>query len=361
MEIVRRQRPADPGDDGFDLFEVDSRLWDEVLLRVVGDTDLGQGPLQRWADGDPNPYVHHEYLVALEGTSILGVALLELPQLDNRDVVYLSVAVEPAARRSGVGSALLQAVADRAKELGRQTLQAWTWEARRDPAEGGLRAREGDGTVDPQSTSATFLLHRGFSLAQVDLMSRLRIPDRNQLLQLMGESVDRMGEEYELVAWHGPTPPEFATDLARLMTTMSTDVPIGEGTLEAEVYDDARIRSNDARIELAGLQQFVTVVRHKPTDAVAGFTRIAVAADRPEVGSQWDTLVVGNHRGSGLGMALKVRNLLEVTSALPQVRRIVTGNASENSSMLRINTRLGFVPVAASGWFERRDPGDGAH
>ncbi len=40
----------------------------------------------------------------------------------------------------------------------------------------------------------------------------------------------------------------------------------------------------------------------------------------------------------------------------PEVARIITGNASENSHLLAINNRLSYTPIAASGWFERKEP-----
>ncbi|WP_269451920.1 hypothetical protein [Tessaracoccus coleopterorum] len=42
------------------------------------------------------------------------------------------------------------------------------------------------------------------------------------------------------------------------------------------------------------------------------------------------------------------------------MQRLVTGNASENVWMLAINRRLGYRPIAASGWYTRREPDLGA-
>jgi len=120
------------------------------------------------------------------------------------------------------------------------------------------------------------------------------------------------------------------------------------------------VRLADARLDLAGATQIITAARHRRTGALVGFTRLIHDPARPEVGDQWDTLVVGPHRGHGLGLWMKCRNLIELGDARPAARRVVTGNASENAHMLAINTRLGFVPVATSGWFERRESTDGA-
>lgn len=302
MEITRLPRPTDPAGPDFAPFELDARLWDEVLVETAGDADLGQSALRRWAECDPNPHTSTHWFGASVDSRMVGVATLDLPQQDNRRIAYVSVAVERDSRGRGIGGALLEAALETARADGRTNFQAWTWETRRNPA----------------------------------------------------------GDDYELVNWVGATPPGHLDDVARLMEAMSTDVPTGEAELEAEAYDAARVRLADARLDLAGATQIVTAARHRRTGALVGFTRLIHDPARPEVGDQWDTLVVGAHRGHGLGLWMKCRNLIELGDARPAARRVVTGNASENSRMLAINTRLGFVPVAASGWFERRESTDGA-
>lgn len=360
MEITRLPRPTDPAGPGFAPFELDARLWDEVLVETAGDADLGQSALRRWAECDPNPHTSTHWFGASVDSRLVGVATLDLPQQDNRRIAYVSVAVERDSRGRGIGGALLEAALETARADGRKIVQAWTWETRRDPAEGGLSARDGDGVIDPASPRAGFLLAHGFRLAQVETMSRLMLPDRNRLLGMLGEAADAAGDDYELVSWVGATPPGHLDDVARLMETMSTDVPTGEAELEAEAFDAARVRLADARLDLAGATQIITAARHRRTGALVGFTRLIHDPARPEVGDQWDTLVVGPHRGHGLGLWMKCRNLIELGDARPAARRVVTGNASENAHMLAINTRLGFVPVATSGWFERRESTDGA-
>ncbi len=50
------------------------------------------------------------------------------------------------------------------------------------------------------------------------------------------------------------------------------------------------------------------------------------------------------YRGRGLGKWLKATMLLKVREEFPQVRVVVTGNATSNAPMLSINERLGFRP-----------------
>ena len=64
---------------------------------------------------------------------------------------------------------------------------------------------------------------------------------------------------------------------------------------------------------------------------------------------QWGTLVVAEHRGHRLGMAVKARGLKELQARIgPDRTRILTCNAEQNGYMVSINERLGFRAVEVS-------------
>jgi len=60
---------------------------------------------------------------------------------------------------------------------------------------------------------------------------------------------------------------------------------------------------------------------------------------------QWDTLVLPEHRGHRLGLALKVANLRALQAEHPEVTRITTWNAEQNGPMVAVNVELGFEIV----------------
>jgi len=60
---------------------------------------------------------------------------------------------------------------------------------------------------------------------------------------------------------------------------------------------------------------------------------------------QDDTLVMPEHRGHGVGWALKVAVLRILAAEHPERRLLHTWNAVENTFMQRINRKLGFRPV----------------
>ena len=71
-------------------------------------------------------------------------------------------------------------------------------------------------------------------------------------------------------------------------------------------------------------------------------------------GQSGDTMTHPDHRGRGLGWFAKTHSHASVRAQWPLAGRLITGNASENDYMLAINRRLGYRPIAASGWFEHR-------
>jgi hypothetical protein len=95
------------------------------------------------------------------------------------------------------------------------------------------------------------------------------------------------------------------------------------------------------------------------TDAgeVVGYNDLVVPPqDLPNVW-QWGTLVLAEHRGHRLGLAMKARGLQELQRRVgPERSRILTGNAEQNRYMVSINERLGFRPVEVCPEFLLRLP-----
>ena len=59
------------------------------------------------------------------------------------------------------------------------------------------------------------------------------------------------------------------------------------------------------------------------------------------------------HRGHGLGFAMKVANLVAMEERYPSVRRINTWNAEENAAMIAVNEEIGCRVEARSAYWHR--------
>jgi GNAT superfamily N-acetyltransferase len=143
-------------------------------------------------------------------------------------------------------------------------------------------------------------------------------------------------------------PDELIEDRCELGRRMSTDVPMGEQELDEEVWDEARVRLIEAAFAAQNRAKVTTVARHDETCRLAGFTEIAVPLGAPESVWQHDTLVMREHRGHGLGYAMKVANLRALAGEYPQARSVSTWNAAENAHMIAVNEEIGFAVVALS-------------
>ncbi len=78
-----------------------------------------------------------------------------------------------------------------------------------------------------------------------------------------------------------------------------------------------------------------------------------MAADRARAAQIEGTLVLGEHRGHGLGRAVKVASL-RAAREHGRASRVQTSSDDENVWMRRINADLGFVPVESEVIVHRR-------
>ncbi len=68
---------------------------------------------------------------------------------------------------------------------------------------------------------------------------------------------------------------------------------------------------------------------------------------------QWDTLVLRDHRGHGLGLSLKVWAMQESADLLGSRRYVHTFNAASNGPMIAVNEKMGFRQVGWLGEYVR--------
>ncbi|MET0928156.1 MAG: GNAT family N-acetyltransferase, partial [Aeromicrobium sp.] len=121
--------------------------------------------------------------------------------------------------------------------------------------------------------------------------------------------------------------------------------------LENEHWDAERVRKDEADLVRVGRTMQVTVAR-AASGGLAGHTQLAFPDDDAEV-YQWDTLVRPEHRGHGLGLALKIHTMNASADLLAGRRRITTENAADNTHMIAVNEQLGFRQTAWTGEYVR--------
>lgn len=281
------------------------------------ETPSGYAGLMRvgW-DGEP-PRV----FVAGVSDAVVGVVKFSISDWGNPHMAWVDILVHPEARRSGVGTSLLEFAKNEARSLGRTHMALEGWD-----------------------NNAT----KGFALAHGIRCVSSAVGRRQQLGVLSRPAIEELyadasaaASAYEFTRISGRTPPELLEAVAD-MTAAINDAPRGEMAIEDEAFPAERIIAYEAAQQARGKNLYRVVARHRPTGRLAGHTVVAVDKERPTIGEQHDTSVLRAHRGHRLGLALKADALRWLADEEPQLQTIDTWNAETNHHMVSVNERLGY-------------------
>jgi GNAT superfamily N-acetyltransferase len=281
----------------------------------------------------PSPYYRRTLLVAREAGRIVGTADLGLTTEDNLHLADLQVRVIPEARRRGVGRALHGETIRRARAARRTTFL-------------GEVNQPLDGAPSPAFEFASAL---GYAVVHEQDHHVLLLPVPAERLVATATAPDG----YEIITWGNRAPDEVVEAFAAMHTQMGRDIPTGGVDHEPVEITVQRVREGEERSAVA-YDHVVAAARRTSDGILGGYTLVHLAHDADYV-VQDDTLVMPDHRGHGLGMALKTSVLRILAAEHPERRIIHTWNAVENAPMQRINHQLGFRPVERELEMQRRD------
>ena len=333
-------RRIDPDDEAaFDA-------WYEVLQAI----DLERWPeLGGWSRREAHALTSAEHgavayqclsAVDTAGTTA-GIALCEIPQRDNPQLASLDVRVQPEYRRHGIGSALVAEAERRLAAEGRTTVASLV---------------EVPLTMVAHYPATAFARRMGFVAAQTSNRRHLLPPLPAELRARLSGEVERAAIGYRVFTFSAPWPAEYLDDQCELCRRMSTDAPSGDLPLEEEVWDAARVEESNQLLATQGVRKLVAVARHVASGHLVAFSELALPQDHPDEAWQWPTLVLAEHRGHRLGLAVKLANLDYLATTAPKVRVITTSNARENAPMIAVNDMLGFEVVAEGTFWQKGLP-----
>lgn len=272
--------------------------------------------------------VEQHPLAAVDGGEVRGTNQVIFPLLDNTHVAYVEPIVRPAYRRRGIGTALLDASLDMARAAGRGTVII----------EVHLPM---DGSSSP---GKLFLEQRGFETAIVEIHRVLDLPVAAERLDELGSEAAPHLTDYRLVTWEDTVPDEYMAGFCALQSAFNAEAPTGELDIEPEVWDEARVRNAEARFCQQG-RRATNTVAISPNGTLVAMTEMMTIKEEPPRAMQGGTLVLPEHRGHRLGMAVKVANLRRHQERFPHDSEVHSWNAEENGPMVAINDLLGFRPV----------------
>ena len=166
-----------------------------------------------------------------------------------------------------------------------------------------------------------FAERRGFALANTEVHRVLDLPVDEQLLESMIREAAPHHPATRSSGTSTVVPPDLLPSYCHVLQ------PAGAGRARPATSSSRRRRSRpevwlEREAQLRAARRLrSTVVALDGDRQVVGYCDLSIPLDDPQHVHQWGTLVLRDHRGHRLGLALKARNLLEVQREHPGRRR----------------------------------------
>ncbi len=273
--------------------------------RPFREPSLSVAYYRHWSEGDRRRWV------GLDGGEVVGAAALLLPEPTFAEA---HVFVHPEARRHGLGTELLDAVKQAAREAGAPRFFGHHHD------EAGARFARAAGAVDDQRDVG----------AELELRTA-ELP----------EPVLPVG--WRFVSWRGPTPDELIESYARARDAIDDAPTPGEFALSP--IDVAYVRTMEETALARGREIWATTAVDERGE-VGAFTDVRVSAPPSPIAGTDDSATAPWARRQGLATAVKLESLRTLRAGRPDVQIVRTMNAESNVGMRAVNTRVGFVPTA---------------
>lgn len=284
--------------------------------------------------------VQRRIFVARRRDAVVAAARLALPLQDNTHRAELGIYVPATFRRQGIASDMLVELEQQARAAGRTTVTgeaSWPYQA---------------GTDGAGSPGREFAQSHGYTLALGDVERRLQLPVPLAHLDRLAGFAAPHHADYTLHNWSGPVPDEFVAGWAALDASLETEAPVGDLDLMPSTADVDTVREQESLfVEQRRTSYSAAAVDNR--GMIAAYTQLVVS-HHDGMAYQWGTLVSATHRGHRLGLAVKTANLQRVQQSGQTPTAVITFNADSNTHMNAVNEKIGFVPVARMGEFQKK-------
>ena len=263
------------------------------------------------------------------GHEIVCTGYINYSAVDNLDLISVHVATDPDLRGRGHGSEMLAHLVSRGRELGRHTLLAQAWipsDQRND------------------HPYLRFAAAHGFAVANVEVRRLLDLPvDPESIDGWIDASAPHHGD-YRVSTYVGKTPGDLIPSLCHVMNQLGVVAPTGDIEFEPKAITPEVFAAREQRSAAAG-KVMLRALAVDGAGRVVGFSSLAIPTHEDDVVYQYGTLVLREHRGHRLGMAMKATSLRTLQEQFSDRTYIDTLNAEQNGPMTQINDVIGYRPV----------------
>ncbi|MEV5607719.1 GNAT family N-acetyltransferase [Streptomyces sp. NPDC052225] len=263
-----------------------------------------------------------------DGAPVSSAFLRLFDRDGQRHLAELDLRVHRAQRRAGVGTCLLEAAVEAAREDGRRSVLA--------PADGG-------------SPGELFLSARKFRRVLRMTYARLVLADADTEALMTEAGRPRPG--YRLTEWTGTVPDELAESFTASRRAMD-DMPMDDADYGKVAWDVERVRSVAEAVANRGDLLHTVAAVDERDGSVAGFTELVVPGGGTGDGQHYGTGVLPEHRGHGLAHWMKAHQILLVRERHPALTGLLADTAAGNVPMRTVNDALGYVPTHQSCEFQ---------
>jgi len=238
----------------------------------------------------------------------------------NRHLAFVDLTVLRTHRRRGIGGTMFAQAVEEARARGRTVLQSWV--------------EEEDGRAFADAVGATVVQHRQQNRLPLERLDWAMVTD-------WAKRGPARSPKTTLRWFRNRIDDDVLPAYCPIYTEVFNQQPFGDQDVGDFIFTPANFREREARMTSVGAT-WTTAIAQESDGAISGLTETWYYPDEATMMFQGFTAVREAYRGRGLGKWLKAAMLLRIPEGFPQVRTIVTNNASENAAMLAINERLGF-------------------
>lgn len=320
----------------WEIREVD--IHDEPALRAwweVGHAASVERPFEAWPTWEvsrvamqfPRSDSAITLLAAYDEARAVGAAKVVTFLLDNTHMAEITVWVPPEHRRQGIGTTLLAEAEERARRAGRSSVVSSAF-----------------APVGAESPGSLFAAARGYPVGSAEETKLVELATAAQGWPALQHEADAALGDYSVIVFAEACPEEHVQGFADVLSRFIGEIPSGDLDIRDAEWTPDRIRLGEREREQAGRVN-VTALALAPDGAVCGFSDVRVSRADPRHGGVGGTLVLPEHRGHKLGLAMKLATHRGVHELFPDCAHIETGNAGVNAPMNAVNERMGYRVV----------------